>query len=92
MKARALTASSLRLSRGKVWISACAVSDCVLFSGLRGELFSWEALGGCGLKVFQETAPKPYRAAPMHSRPIFGMRAVGSDHVWSSLKDSSHLL
>ncbi|CAK9005193.1 unnamed protein product [Durusdinium trenchii] len=55
----------------KSWTSVCALSDSlILFSGSRGELFLWE-----------ESRSKPWRAAPVHTRPIFGLKAVGSDHV-----------
>eukprot|EP00435_Cladocopium_sp_Y103_P016846 s2347_g4.t1 len=61
----------------KSWTSVCALSDAlVLFSGSRGELFCWE-----------ESRQKPSRAAPSHTRPIFGMKAVGSDHVLTTGMD-----
>ncbi|CAJ1407531.1 unnamed protein product [Effrenium voratum] len=60
----------------KNWICVCALSgSMILFSGSRGELFCWEE------------GRKPSRAAPLHTRPIFGMKAVGSDHVLTAGMD-----
>jgi len=53
------------------WITVHAVSEeTILYSGSRGEFFSWEA-----------SKKKSHKASIMHLRPIFCIRSVGDDHV-----------
>eukprot|EP00434_Breviolum_minutum_P023911 symbB.v1.2.021101.t1/scaffold1717.1/size104954/4 len=37
--------------------------------------------------MLQESRQKPSRSAPIHTRPIFGMKAVGGDHVLTTGMD-----
>ncbi|CAE8620382.1 unnamed protein product, partial [Polarella glacialis] len=66
-----------REDASRLWTCVCAFPDgLILFSGPRGELFSWES-----------SRQKPQRAALVHTRPIFGIRCVGSEHALTAGMD-----
>eukprot|EP00929_Paragymnodinium_shiwhaense_P019673 TRINITY_DN13334_c0_g1_i1.p1 TRINITY_DN13334_c0_g1~~TRINITY_DN13334_c0_g1_i1.p1 ORF type:complete len:1018 (-),score=143.78 TRINITY_DN13334_c0_g1_i1:155-3208(-) len=61
----------------RTWTSVCALSaEAVLYSGARGDVFCWDA-----------SKRKAQRAAPLHTRPIFTMKAIDSEHMVTASMD-----
>lgn len=74
---------SQQQQEGRAWVSVLALSEsAVVYSGARGELLLWDAA------VKRRAA----RAAPVHTRPIFAIRPVGSDHIVTAGMDRQVVL